>query len=81
MTGKAMTAGGARMIDLTDVDGQLQDIKYMAEIAAELSDNLDANGAQPGFFQIRVSEGNRLAFCCNDLLRRVGELLGSIEAK
>jgi hypothetical protein len=43
------------MLNLDDVDGPLQDIKYMAEIAAELIDNLDANGAQSGFFQIYVT--------------------------
>jgi hypothetical protein len=55
------------MIELNDVDGPLQDIKYMAEIAAELSDNLDSNHSRPGFFEISLSEGNRLAFCCNDM--------------
>jgi hypothetical protein len=66
------------MIDLNDVDVPLQDIKYMAEIAAELSDNLDSNKSRPGFFEISLSEGNRLAFCCNDMLRRVEELIASI---
>jgi hypothetical protein len=46
------------MIDLNDVDGPLCEIKYMAEIAAELTDNLDSNEATPGFFQISLSEGN-----------------------
>jgi hypothetical protein len=81
MTGNAMTAGGARMIDLNDVDSALHDIKYMADFAAELAGNLDATGAQPGNFQISMSEGNRLAFCCNDILRRIEELLGSFKAK
>ena len=35
------------MIDLNDVDGPLQDIKYMAEIAAELIVNLDGINAPP----------------------------------
>jgi|GEM_PF-5668700 len=70
--------GGAGLIDINNVDGQLQDIKYMAEIAAELSDNLDSNHSRPGFFEISLSEGNRLGFCCNDMLRRVDELLASL---
>jgi hypothetical protein len=41
------------MMDLNDVDGPLQDIKYMAEIASDLSDNFSTDGAQPGFFQIQ----------------------------
>ena len=67
-------------LSLNDVDGPLQDLKYMAEIAAELSDNLDSNEARPGFFEIDLSQGNRLAFCCNDILRRVNELIGSVSA-
>jgi coenzyme F420-reducing hydrogenase delta subunit len=66
------------MIELNDVDGPLQDIKYMAEVAAELSDNLDSNNSRAGFFEISTSEGNRLAFACNDILRRVEELIASI---
>jgi hypothetical protein len=34
------------MIELNDVDGPLQDIKYMAEVAAELADKLARGGAQ-----------------------------------
>ena len=67
-------------LSLNDVDGPLQDLKYMAEIAAELSDILDSNEARPGFFEIDLSQGNRLAFCCNDILRRVNELIGSVSA-
>ena len=67
-------------LSLNDVDGPLQDLKYMAEIAAELSDNLDASQARDGFFEIDLSQGNRLAFCCNDILRRVNELIGSVSA-
>jgi hypothetical protein len=68
------------MIDRNEIDGPLYDIKYMAETAAELSDNFSSDGAQPGFFQIGLDEGNRLGFCCNDILRRVGELLESLSA-
>jgi len=68
------------MIDLNDVDGPLQDIKYMAEVAAELVDNLDSNDARSGFFEISIQEGNRLAFACNDTLRRVEELIASVSA-
>jgi hypothetical protein len=68
------------MIDPNKIDGPLYELKYMAEIAAELSDNFSSDGAQPGFFQIGQSEGNRLGFCCNDILRRVEELLKSLSA-
>jgi len=68
------------MIDPDKVDNPLCEIKYMAEMAAELSDNFSADGAQPGFFQIGVGEANRLGFCCNDILRRVEELLKSLQS-
>lgn len=58
------------------IDGHLQDLKYMVEFAAELSDELDGNGAREGYFHIPQDAGNRLAFCCNDMLRRVNELIG-----
>jgi hypothetical protein len=64
--------------ELNDIDGPLQDIKYMAEVAAELVDKLAREGAQVGFFQIQVDQGNRLGFCCNDILRRIDELLASV---
>ena len=69
------------MIALNDVDGPLQDIKYMAEVAAELADKLSREGAQVGFFQIQVAQGSRLGFCCNDILRRIDELLESVTDK
>ena len=69
------------MIELNDVDGPLQDIKYMAEVAAELADKLSREGARVGFFQIQVAQGNRLGFCCNDILRRIDELLESVTDK
>ena len=69
------------MIDLNDVDGPLQDIKYMAEIASDLSDNFSTDGAQPGFFQIQVTTGSQLGFCCNDIVRRIEELLETVTAK
>jgi hypothetical protein len=68
------------MIDLNDVDGPLQDIKYMVEVAAELIDDLDSNEARPGFFEISREKGNRLAFACNDTLRRIEELMASVSA-
>ena len=68
------------MIDLNDVDAPLQEIKYMAEVAADLVDNLDSNAARSGVFEISEEEGNRLAFACNDTLRRVEELIASISA-
>jgi hypothetical protein len=39
------------VIELNDVDGPLQDICHMAEIAAELTSRLDSNDARPGFFE------------------------------
>jgi hypothetical protein len=68
------------MINLNDVDGPLQNIKYMAEVAADLVDNLDSNDARSGFFEISKKEGNRLAFACNDTLRRVEKLIASVVA-
>jgi hypothetical protein len=68
------------MIDLNDVDVPLQEIKYMAAVAADLVDNLDSNGARSGFFEISKEEGNRLAFACNDTLRRVEKLIASVFA-
>lgn len=59
---------------LNEIDGQLQDIKYMAEFAAELSGEMDGNGAKEGYFHIPRDQGNRLCFCCNDMLRRINEL-------
>jgi hypothetical protein len=43
------------VIDINDVDGPLQDIKYMVEIAAELTDDLETNDARPGFFEISAT--------------------------
>ena len=63
-------------LKIDDVDGPLQDIKYMAEFAAQLCSSLDSNDARSGFFEIDLSKGNQLAFCCNDVLRRVEELIG-----
>jgi hypothetical protein len=45
------------------------------EFAAELSDELDGNGAREDYFHIPQDAGNRLAFCCNDILGRVNELI------
>jgi hypothetical protein len=60
------------------VDGQLHELKHMAEFASALScDDLDGNGAKEGYFHIRQDEGNRLGFCCNDMLRRVNELIST----
>ncbi len=68
------------MIELNDVDGRLQDICYMAEIAAELTSQLRSDDARPGFFEISSQDGNRLAFACNDMLRRIEELQASMTA-
>jgi hypothetical protein len=54
------------------VDDHLVPLKFMAEIAAGLvNDGLDGNGAPEGYFHIRRGEGDQLAFCCVDILRRV----------
>jgi hypothetical protein len=65
-------------IGINDVDGPPQELKYMAEFASELSCNLDIYNAHEGFFSISQPEGNQLAFCCNDILRRVEELIASV---
>jgi len=67
-------------VKIDDVSGPLQEIRHMADFAADLAANgLDANEAQPGYFQIPRKEGNQLAFCCYDILQRVTELLKSID--
>jgi hypothetical protein len=61
------------------VDDYLVPLKFMAEFAAGLvDDGLDANGAKEGYFHIRRDEGERLAFCCVDILRRVEEMINSL---
>jgi hypothetical protein len=65
---------------LNDISSSLQEIQHMAEFAAGLAaDGLGANEAQPGYFQIRTTEGNQLAFCCYDILRRIKELQATFE--
>jgi hypothetical protein len=77
--GKTTILGINGMIDVNDIDGPLQEIKHMAEFAAGLAaEGLNANDAMPGYFQIPTSEGNQLAFCCNDILRRIEELMASV---
>ena len=45
------------------VDDHLVPLKFMAEFAASLvCDDMDANGAQKGYFHIRRDEGERLAW-------------------
>jgi len=61
---------------LNEIDNKLHHVKWMAEFASELVGHLDGSGAAEGHFHIPESEGNRLAFCCNDLLERVEELIG-----
>jgi hypothetical protein len=52
----------------------------MAEFAAQLCSSLDSNQARRGLFEIDHSKGNQLAFCCNDILRRIEELIASVTA-
>lgn len=67
-------------LELNDIASQLQEIQHMAEFASGLAaDCLDGNGATPGFFQIPTGEGNQLAFCCYDILKRIKELQASID--
>jgi hypothetical protein len=63
------------------VDDHLVPLKFMAEFAAGLVMEMDANGAQDGYFRIRRDEGERLAFCCVDMLRRVEELINSLSQR
>jgi hypothetical protein len=63
---------------LNEIDGKLHNIKHMADIAAEAADALDGDGATEGHFQISEATGNRLAFCCYDVVNRIEELIGLI---
>jgi hypothetical protein len=68
-------------ISIDDVEGPLHEIQHMAQFAAGLAaDGLSSHEAPEGYFQIPTKEGNQLAFCCYDLLRRVDELLESISS-
>jgi hypothetical protein len=68
-------------VSIDDVEGPLHEIQRMAQFAAGLAtDGLAANEAPEGFFQIPTKEGNQLAFCTYDILRRVDELLESISS-
>ena len=51
---------------LNQIDGQLHELECMTEFASGLAEDLDGNEAKPGFFQIEMSKGDRLAFCCYD---------------
>jgi hypothetical protein len=47
-------------VEIDDVSGPLQEIRHMADFAAGLAaDGLDANEAQPGYYQIPRKEGNQ----------------------
>jgi hypothetical protein len=63
---------------LNEIDGKLHNIKHMVDIAAEAAGALDANGAAEGYFHIPMDAGNRLAFCCYDVVNRIEELIGLI---
>jgi hypothetical protein len=61
------------------LDGQLNELKHMAEFAnAICCDDMDGHGAKEGYFHIRQDEGNRLGFCCVDIIRRVDELISAL---
>jgi hypothetical protein len=60
---------------LNEIDMALRNAQYMADFAAELVGALDGDGAPEGYFKIPFSDGNRLAFCCNDLLQRVEDMI------
>jgi hypothetical protein len=68
-----------KMINIDDVEGPLTELQHMAQFAAGLAAN-GLSGHPDGFFQIPTKEGNQLAFCTYDILRRVDELLESISS-
>jgi hypothetical protein len=63
---------------VNDVDHRLHELKYMAEFVAELAQGL--NGVEEGNFRIRYDEGNRLAFCCFEMLRRIKDAIETVNA-
>ncbi len=65
---------------LNTIDNQLHELECMAEFAAGLAEDLDGGEAKPGFFQIEISKGDRLAFCCYDMLRRINLVRDSVFA-
>ncbi|MEH2485408.1 hypothetical protein [Bradyrhizobium sp. AZCC 2230] len=64
------------------VDDHLVPLRFMAEFAAGLvCEDMDAHGAQEGYFHIQRREGDQLVFCCVDILRRVEELINSLSQR
>ena len=63
------------------IDGKLIELKHMAEFAADLSSGLEANDAKEGYIHLPQDKGNRLAFCCEDVLRRVEEITAILRGR
>jgi hypothetical protein len=63
---------------LNAIDGQLHDLECMAEFAALLAEDLTGDEAKPGFLTIELGKGDRLAFCCYDILRRINAVRDSL---
>jgi hypothetical protein len=61
-----------------EIELQLREIKWMSEFAVDLAGLLDSSEARADHFEIGMAEGNRLGFCCNEILRRVEELQTTI---
>jgi hypothetical protein len=56
------------------IENQLFELGCMSDFAAELATGFDREGAGPGFFRIELDAGERLAFCCIDIQRRIEAL-------
>jgi hypothetical protein len=65
---------------INEIDHRLNELKYMAAFAAEIS-NDHLNGDDEGYFKIPDAEGNRLVFCCTDVQRRIDELLEFLQGQ
>jgi hypothetical protein len=65
---------------INEVDHRLNELKYMAAFAAEIS-NDELNGDGEGHFKIRECAANRLVFCCIDVQRRIDELLEFLQVR
>jgi uncharacterized membrane protein affecting hemolysin expression len=74
VAGTPETVGMLRM-RLNEIDLALHNAKYMAEFAYDLVEALDGHGAPEGYFKISMDKGNRLAFCCYNLSKRLEELI------
>lgn len=60
---------------LNEVDQRLNELRYMAAFAAEISQDLSAEGEDDAHFTIARDQGNRLAFCVLNVESRIDDLL------